>query len=91
MSANADLQPEDERPPEDVQGSEMSANADLALQATCPDLVVQGSKMSANADAGGAAKDSPEMCKVPKYLLTQMKYLVTKNSYLIFLLEKNSL
>ena len=28
MSANADLQPEDERPPEDVQGSKMSANAD---------------------------------------------------------------
>ena len=50
MSANADLQPEDERPPEDVQGSKMSANADLALQATCPDLDVQGPKMSAKAD-----------------------------------------
>ena len=72
MSANADLQPEDERPPEDVQGSKMSANADLALQATCPDLDVQGPKMSANADARGASKDSPEVCKVPKCLLTQI-------------------
>ena len=69
----------------------MSANADQFSLALLASIDVQGSKMSANADAGGAAKDSPEMCKVPKCLLTQMKYLVTKNSYLIFLLEKSSL
>ena len=69
----------------------MSANADNVAMLQCGVAMCKVPKCLLTQIARGASKDSPEVCKVPKCLLAQIKYLVTKNSYLIFLLEKNSL